>query len=158
MSDLGAFAQFIRGENDVVWRNFNVVEYATSNAITMHFDVWVPAPPGNPGGPIELVIDAALPPDAKLEILAADDWFRRIKPVGGRKTVGGVQHVSGFGSTIIASGVLPPGIRGRVGLTIHMPAQKIPRPGRIALRQRNEQGDLGRVTWRLVPRRSPAPG
>jgi len=153
MADYNAFLYFVRNENNVVWRNFNVVTYIGPSPQPLPLSAWA----GSPRGPrplwMSVEVDAALPRGASVHVRTPDDWLSRIAgdPMRTERTGDGAMDVRSSGRTIIASGWFPPGVRARIELVVTMPRSDEPRPGSIALRQFDREGEVGRVTWRIVP-------
>ena len=139
MADYDAFRYFIRSENNVVWRNFDVETYTASSPQPLPLWAWARCPKGPRPRWMRLEVDAALPAGALVHVRIPDDWLSR---VGDPKRMN---------LTVLAAGWFPPGVQARIELVVTMPKSEKPRTGTIALRQFDEEGELGRVTWRIVP-------
>lgn len=159
------FRQFIRANNNVTWRNFNVVDN-------------VPPSNAEPPGYVPLSFQAAGAPDRarrmRLEVqgklpVGADVvlelppefaeklrlWRRPMpfKPLKGRR----VFHmpVSHCGKSRFIEVSFPAKARIPMRLLVKLPKKHRDREYEISARQLYRDEEVGRVTWRLVPPRRP---
>lgn len=153
MADWGAFVHFVRSENNVVWRNFQVIEYTPASLKSAVLEARIGAPRGKrPKLSVDLVVD--LPPDSRVTLDLADDWLGRVETAPPMAdTGGGRRRIARVGRTRIVEGKFPEGDGVLARIRVSVPDHARPRPGKIVLIQSDERGELGRVTWKLVPKR-----
>jgi hypothetical protein len=151
---------FIRNNNNVTWRNFNVVselapaapsglEVDGGDAYALEFEAR-----GDPDNerPFQLVVGAALPSggrvllDAPLHLL---DTGRL--PVVEKEGLRGRVPVGAHGRTRLPAVVFPQKTRERCRLFVRMPPDRDQHHD-IYVSQLYEGFEVGRITWRIVPR------
>lgn len=158
-ADLQAYKHHVRSENNVAWRNFNVVNVPASGEFDMEAEI-AGAEPGDPEGEdMEMQVDAQLPRGAQLEIvLSAKDRQRLTLPEGPmRDDARPALLVSGI--TRLGSLRLRPKDRVTIRLRGSLPPLKDkepPLPHEVALIQLHEGQPVGRVTWRLTREARPS--
>ncbi|HZL99569.1 MAG TPA: hypothetical protein VFD43_04880 [Planctomycetota bacterium] len=163
------FKNFVRVGNNVAWRNFDVIEMPTAADIKpLSADVTGPDEEDGKGGgedpEMELRIEANLPRDATVELELpaglAGRLHRRaragiaLRPLGSaarrKRRRGQLQsiRVAELGTVRLKRKE-----RHRVTLHVKIPKAKRTRAYEIALIQLHAGTPVGRVTWRLVPKR-----
>jgi len=150
--DIDGFRRFIRTENNVAWRNFNVIPVAVAESSVAPMAADVPGPDEGDAD-MELRVEGRLPADAILEvempeILAAklslpDGVFTRDAATETRRG-----KLPAAGVTILGVARLGAGTRHTLKLHVHLPASK-PRRSEVALVQLHRGQVVGRVTWRF---------
>ncbi len=159
------FRRFIRENNNVTWRNFNVEDNDP--------DVGDPTVPSGfkalrflaPGAPdrarrLALEVMAKLPEDASaaLEVpLGLYELLHERHQLGTasidpRRAVA-VIRVNPHGRTRLGDVLFPARSRWSLRLLVQIPAEKRKRVYQIAVRQLWEREEVGRVTWQLQPKR-----
>lgn len=164
-NDWTNFNRFIRQNNNVTWRNFNVENNDP--------DVEDPTVPEgykalrflSPGAPdraryMGLEVIARLPEGAKaaLEVpLAFYDLLQEVHQFGGisiDKKVGvAIVPVNPHGTMLFGDVIFPAKSRTELRLLVHLPEEHRERIYRVAVRQLWKRQEVGRVTWQLQPRR-----
>jgi len=158
--DWQTYRTFIRNNNNVTWRNFNVVNNAPPpNADPRDF---VPLTFLAPGAPditrfmtVEIVSRLPRGSRALLELPMA--WLissnlrrSRIEPV---PQTGNVRvPINHAGTTRLGPLPFPPRSRTALRLLVQLPEQLRSRSYTVYARQLFENDEVGRVTWRLSPR------
>jgi hypothetical protein len=158
--DFDNFRRFIRDNNNVTWRNFNVVDNLPDppsastppNLKALSFIV-----PGatDKARKMALEVIARLPVGARLLLEAptavAESLRLRGKPGKKRSTL--LIPVKCAGRQLIGEAVLPAKSRSRMRLLVEIPKKYRDRAYDVAVRQIYEGEEVGRVTWRLAPPR-----
>ena len=163
------FVNYIYAHNDITWRNFNVVSLG-GHGIDGHFKGFIPLRfliTGAWDKPHEFAFEtlAQLPPGSRMA-LEVPHWLGHgIRPVHAnleehedadtdpddRRRVRIPLHPSG--SQPVGQIELRAGTRVASHLLVHIPDQHRNRPYEVALRQLYAGREVGRITWRLVPKR-----
>ena len=162
--DWDKFRLFIRANNNVTWRNFNVVNN-------------VPPPAADPPNYVPLPFMAAGAPDKarrmRFEVMGrlpkgaiallemprqfADLLQARPVPVRGVKNRHAVHvPVNPWGRTMFADVLFPAKARIPMRLLLRLPKEVQKHEFEICARQMYANEEVGRVTWRLVPPRRQA--
>ena len=163
------FRRFIRENNNVTWRNFNVVDNAPDTAIDplpkMKFKALDFLSPGAPrqAVPMRLAIDGKLPPGARayLQVPAyyADMLAEQGIPVQALKDRRiALVALRQFGRMQLPEVAYPARIRNRMRLLVHIPKSYRGGAYEVSVRQLFEGEEVGRVTWRLRPKERTASG
>jgi hypothetical protein len=160
--DWDNFSRFIRENNNVTWRNFNVVDNDPSPTpdptVPKEF---VALPFLAPGAPdrarlMQLEVVARLPQGAKVLFEAPADFIERaqlLTPAAhlmaklGRVRV----PVNASGRSKSRKLMFPAKARNRLRLLVHVPKKNRGQAYEIAVRQLYEASEVGRVTWHLAP-------
>lgn len=154
--DFDNFRTFIRNNNNVTWRNFNVVDNEPDPAtgmVAMEF-----LAPGWPTARVRmrLEIEARLPRDARLVLEAPVNFLelaQALSPfvkIDSKKQVGRVP-LPAWGRFAFADMAFPAKVRYRMRLLAHVPEPARKQSCRVSVRQMHGKDELGRVTWLLVP-------
>jgi serine protease len=159
--DWQTYRTFIRSNNNVTWRNFNVVNNAPPpNADPPNF---VPLSFLAPGAPditriMRVEIVSRLPRGSRILLELPAAWLNvsnlrrvRVEPV---PQTGNVRiPINPAGTTLLGPLPFPPKSRTALRLLVQIPGQLRNRSYTIYARQLFERDEVGRVTWRLSPRR-----
>jgi serine protease len=160
------FYRFIRENNNVTWRNFNVVDADPDVAdptIPKGFKALKFLSPGAPdqARPMALEVIAKLPEDAAaaLEVpLAFYELLQEHDQVGAmsidKERGAAVVALNAFGRTRFSDVVFPAKSRTELRLLIRIPTAHRKHSYRVAVRQLWEGEEVGRVTWQLESRKS----
>ncbi|MFN0191593.1 MAG: S8 family peptidase [Aestuariivirga sp.] len=156
------FTNFIRNNNNVTWRNFNVEDPAPAPGAEPEGFVALPfLVPGAFDEPRDFAIEmiGKLPRDAKvmlelpvnfLEIMKSD---LKIEKVDRGKNIA-VALLPPSGKILLGRGRMPAKARFRMRLLVALAKEDMKRPHQIAVRQLYlGEEEVGRVTWRLEPGR-----
>jgi serine protease len=161
-NDWTNFQNFIRNNNNVTWRNFNVEDAAPApNAEPQGFVALPFLVPGAFDKPRDFAIEmiGKLPRTAKvmlelpvnfLEIMKSDLKIEKIDR--GRNIA--VVVLPSSGRVVLGRGIMPTKARFRMRLLVALAREDSKRAYQIAVRQlHNGEEEVGRVTWRLEPGR-----
>jgi serine protease len=154
------FTDFIRNNNNVTWRNFNVEDNDPSPDPTVPRDFQA-LPFLAPGAfdrarPMQLELIARLPAEAKLFWEMPAGFFDMLPgrfanaQIDKRRRVVRVA-IRPIGRFRLPAAMLPAKSRTRMRLVVHIPPQLRKNRYEVAVRQLWERQELGRVTWHLAP-------
>jgi hypothetical protein len=158
--DWDNFRRFIRENNNVTWRNFNVVPN-TSGPDAGDPSGYVALPFLAPGAPdrsrrMRLEVVARLPKGARafLEMpLHLMDAFQERSPFV--KTLDKPRRawlpVNPHGRRMLREALFPAKSRAQLRLLVHIPEKLRRNEFEVFVRQLYQEEEVGRVTWRLVP-------
>jgi serine protease len=152
---------FIRANNNVTWRNFNVVNNAPPSSTEPPNYVALPflvAGAPDKGRRMHLEIVGRLPRDARVLLEMPQEWAQLLQvrpaPVKGAKNDRKVYiPVNPSGRTTFADVVFPAKARISMRLLVNVPEELRQHEFEIFARQVYENEEVGRVTWRLAPPR-----
>lgn len=154
--DWDNFQRFIRENNNVTWRNFNVVDNdpATSTGpagfVTLSFIA-----PGAPdkGRKMRLEIGAQLPRGSRVFLEGPRHFMDRIKAPFARVENGEEIRIpcNPHARQSFEEMVFPAKSRTKLSLLVQIPEAARGNPYEVYARQVHEGQEVGRVTWRLVP-------
>jgi hypothetical protein len=152
LADFDAYKAYIRTENNVSWRNFNVVPVPQSGMMMM--SAQASGPQDGDEREMELQVESRLPDGAILQVeLPADLAERMSLPHGvfkeDSRTHARLGRVRSVGVTSLGLARLAARELHEVTLHVKLPATR-PRRCEVALVQRHQGQVVGRVTWRLV--------
>jgi hypothetical protein len=162
------FERFIRENNNVTWRNFNVVNNVppAQSAAPPGFVALPFLAVGAPDEAVEMELEivGALPHGARALIAAQPHTLDQLRIVGPRikldelarpieKRAPGWQAIaiSPHGPHAIARAQFPAGARFALQLFVQIPKEHLARSFDIAARQLFKGREVGRITWRLAP-------
>lgn len=155
--DWDRFQKFIRDNNNVSWRNFNVVDNEPSPSADPEGYVALPfLAPGAPdkGRRMQLEVVARLPLGSKALLEMPLAFYKAVadRPPA---DIGHYQDVVRMPVSPIASRVLgefffPAKSRNALRLLVQIPKEFRRSPYEVCVRQSFETREVGRVTWRLV--------
>lgn len=159
--DFDNFRSFIRNNNNVTWRNFNVVpndpDPGSGGFVVMPFLV-----PGWPDRRIRmrLEIQARLPRGARLELEVEPLFLELAKAMSpfvkiDKKTGLARMPLPATGRHAFADMVFPAKARFRMALRAKVSAADRKKTFRVVARQMHGKEELGRVTWLLTPGKRP---
>lgn len=151
------FLKFIRDNNNVTWRNFNVVEYqpTSSAAIPLNFDI---AGAWDQARAMRLEVAANLPAEAQITLetpLEAENILNGCRSIGpitrddSRQVVR--VHLNPDGVSSGEEIQFPERFRAKSQLLINLPQQFHVDSYEVSIRQHYGRTEVGRVTWRLKP-------
>jgi hypothetical protein len=153
------FYDFIRRNNNVTWRNFNVVNNvplpgALRNAVQLPF-----VSPGAPDKdrPFQLEVLAALPQDAQLWFEGPRDFVTKLVidrtalQIDVERQMAALQ-INPHGLTHFNEIVFPAKSRAPLALYVNIPEEWRAFEFEVFVRQLYKDEEVGRVTWRLSPR------
>jgi hypothetical protein len=155
------FRAFIRENNNVTWRNFNVDDNLPdppSEGTPRGFKSLSFLAPGAPdkARPMAFEVLARLPKEARLQIEVPQGWNEAFG-LGGPayrvdRTRGTVQMpIKATGRYRLGTLVLPAKSRNRLRLLVEIPEELRHREYEVAVRQLYREQEVGRITWRLRP-------
>jgi serine protease len=160
------FLSFIKNNNNVTWRNFNVVNNVPPSAGAAGVPPgYVALPFLTPGAPdharkFGLEVLARLPEGARVILEAPQyllDMLEHRPPY--KKAKGGVGRVpiKAHGRHALGSALLPARAKPRLQLFVQIPETLRDQPYQIAVRQLYRREEVGRITWVLAPERRDEP-
>lgn len=155
---ISAFRAMIRNNNDVTWRNFDVVEMKFSGAnalMELRFEVG-----GAPreDEPMEFEVRSGLPPGSELAVEGPLDFLVAVHGQSpqlqvDRRNDRALLELPWHGSFTLGRAEMSPGLRVALRLLVRIPPARRQFPYEIWVRQKWRGEEVGRVTWRLVPAR-----
>lgn len=158
--DWDNFRRFIRENNNVTWRNFNVVPNVPSppEGYPPEFVVLPFLAPGAPdkARPMQLEVVARLPRGARVLVempLYLVDALHVRSPllrIDQRRGVAWIP-VNPHGKSALGEGLFPAKSRSKLKILVHIPEKLRKMEYEVFVRQIFEKEEVGRVTWRLVP-------
>lgn len=154
--DWNTYQAFIRSNNNVTWRNFNVVDNDPDPGVDPAFVVLPFLAPGTPDRArrMSLEIVAKLPPRAKvlleaplrlMDVVAERPEFK----VDKKRRVARLP-VNPFGRFRLGEVVFPANSTNPMRLLVHIPEAFRDQSYEVFARQLFEGQEVGRVTWRLT--------
>jgi hypothetical protein len=160
-TDWTNYNRFIRENNNVTWRNFNVVDNdpsATGDPSGMVPLAFLLTGAPDKGRVFELRVVARLPEGAKLLLelpTAAADLIGLRSPFAERRGEGEVVTIplNPFGQAEVGRAFLPAKFAAPCRLLVHIPTQSRKHPFTVHVSQFEDELEVGRVGWRLVPKR-----
>lgn len=160
LTDWANFHRFIRENNNVTWRNFNVVDNVPAvSGSSAGFVALTFLAPGAPdeSRPMRLEIGAKLPEGSRLLLEAPRVFVDHMKvhaPLNGDERRGRVRLACNpHGREKFNEMVFPAKSRTKLKLLVQIPKEFRDNPYQVYARQLYEDQEVGRVTWRLVPPR-----
>jgi serine protease len=155
--DWDNFRQFIRNNNNVTWRNFNVVTNVPPAHEAQGFIALDFLAPGAPDKArrMQLEVIARLPEGARVQLelprYLADALFQRSPFEKHTRADRVVVPIKASGRHLLGTALFPARSRAELRLLVHIPEEARKYAYEIAVRQLYEQEEVGRVTWRLAP-------
>lgn len=163
LQDWTNFQRFIRENNNVTWRNFNVVNNVPPAGSTAP-PGYIPLPFLAVGAPkvgaiMQLEVEARLPRGARLILVAPDHLLDALRFPGNLRTRGrkkGDRHISQValnphGRSDLGRGLFPADVRHKLELLVTIPEECRNNEYQVAIRQLHKDEEVGRVTWLLSP-------
>jgi hypothetical protein len=152
------FRRFIRENNNVTWRNFNVVDNVPDPSVDPDFIVLPFLATGAPDRArrMRLEVVAKLPQKAKAFIEVPgymNDYFKFRTPfmkLDKNREICRVT-VHPHGRFVLEELQFPAKSRAKLRLMVHIPKEEYRNEYEVYVRQLFEEEEVGRVTWRLVP-------
>ena len=160
--DWSNYTRFIRENNNVTWRNFNVEDNDPSPdpSVPRGFLALPFLVPGAPdkARPFQLEVIGRLPKGARalLEVpLYFLELFKERSPLikTDPKRQTALIPVNPYGRKLFAEVIFPAKSRAKMRLLVFIPPELRKNSYEIAVRQLWEKQEVGRVTWRLAPGR-----
>ncbi|GAB3643195.1 S8 family peptidase [Spirosoma arcticum] len=159
-NDWNNFQLFIRNNNNVTWRNFNVVNAEPEpNALV---DGFVALPFLLVGAPdkaraFDIAIEGRLPEGARLLFQMPLDLFRQARPFLPKSELVNRQEaraqLNPFQQTMLKSMKLPAKYRGKCQLFLHIPEPLRKKAFQVVLRQFYRGLQVGGLTWQTGARK-----
>jgi len=163
--DWANYQSFIRNNNNVTWRNFNVVSSEKCIIDDLDYVVLAFLAPGTPekARRMRLEVTAQLPQGARVFLegppdfldlfdspspFSKDDAERKVRLV----------PVNPHGRYSLGEALLPAKSRTKLQLLVHIPEKFRANAYEVYASQLFEGLEVGRVTWRLAPYREEGPG
>jgi hypothetical protein len=157
------FRRFIHDNNNVTWRNFNVVDNVLDTDVDpipeVKFKALEFVSPGAPrqAVPMQLEIVGKLPPGGRAYLEVPGYYADMLQERGIRAhTLKGGQRslvpIKQFGQMRLPQVLYAAKIRNRMRLLVHIPESQRHAAYNVAVRQFSEDEEVGRVTWRLQPK------
>lgn len=154
------FTNFIRNNNNVTWRNFNVEDNDPSPdpSVPRGYQALAFIAPGafDIARRMQLELRLKLPAEARvIWEMPAEFYermrchFRKVQFDREKRTV--LVHVQSAGRLLLPEIVFPAKSRTRMRLLVHIPPGLRKHRYEVAVRQWWEKQELGRVTWHLAP-------
>lgn len=154
-ADWDNFTRFIRDNNNVTWRNFNVIPSGPSpdpdGMVAMPFLM-----PGAPdkGRRMALELIGRLPAGSRVVLEVPQEWRRLLGEHANNAKLDEKRGVwlvpvKGSGRMLVLDGLLPAKARVRLTLQAHIPRDRRSGAYPIAARQLYDDQEVGRVTWLL---------
>ncbi len=161
-NDIEYFKAYMRNQNNVAYRNFNVVSVAAAVATAAVVETEVAGPGdeggGGGGGEVELRVDGRLPPGATLELELPEPLALAVKPSAAFKVDPSTKarrgKVAARGLTHVGRGRLKGRKKQRVKLHLTLP-DGLKKRTHVTLVQLHKGQVVGRMTWRLEPKPAP---
>lgn len=170
------FVAAVRSNPEFAWRNFDVVANEPSAADTGSGGTATGDAPGGEGGgtgdvalefyaagaldserTMRLEVLAGLPPGSAVGLEAPTALVRRVSGLAARTVLDPVRRraflpVRPHGTTLVGEWLAPAKAREKLRLLVRIPKAARKHAYEIAVRQRWKDVEVGRVTWRLVPK------
>jgi hypothetical protein len=158
--DWNTFVSYIRANNNITWRNFNVVNNVPPSE-PAHGDPrgFVALPFLAPGPPdqarrLGLEVVARLPQGARV-LLEAPGWLldalgQRTPHRHDERGVGRIP-IRAHGRHLLGPGLFPCGSKAALRLFVRIPKEARAHAYDVAVRHLDGDEEVGRVTWRLAP-------
>jgi hypothetical protein len=164
--DFGRFMDFVRNNNNITWRNFNVIDLSTAGISTAPLELpFEAAGAWDRAQWMELQVESQLPGGAELVLDAPLGVFGEREghalPVVDRRS-GRIGMSIVPGTTSLGRAIFPAGMKWDCRLIVNVPSLVIPdAPHDLNVRQLHYSHDedpveVGRVTWRFVAGARPA--
>jgi len=161
------YRNFIRENNNVTWRNFNVVDNEPDPAsgdpegfVALEF-----MSPGMPDKARRMALEVIgkLPKGAKMMLetpMALVDAMHEKTPFVNidKKSSRAYMPMNPFGRRLLGEAVFPARARNQLRLLVHIPEEFRNNEYEVAVRQMYKGDEVGRVTWRLAPGKRRKPG
>jgi hypothetical protein len=160
--DWEQYRAFVAGKNNVTWRNFNVVQPLPSPPVPLppfgrcyEVDFRLVGPWNRRPRQMSLQVESDLPDGTLVEIQVSDAVASLLGLPPGRPDRDGEWRAVRFPPRgerrILAEAMLGRDLDAECRLRIRLPARAEARPHQIAILQLEQDRELGRITWRLVP-------
>ena len=153
------FERYVREENNVTWRNFDVIDsaQATGHVMALHFLI-----EGSPDRrrAMRLEIVSELPRGSEVELVIPKDGLRLVQGLGQFQPVPNNDGeplvsipVNPHGRSETQYTEFPPERGMKSKLLVKLPIDCNKYPYELYVRQLYQEHEIGRVAWRLAPKR-----
>ncbi len=155
--DMDQFALFISRNNNVTWKNFNVVPLPPPAPMMspMRMPFWLTGPHDKPHTMrVELVSQLPKGATAHLSIPEpAADLFNLSRHGVKKDTVEGrlLIPINAHGRHILGETLLPKHLKAECDLVVHQPEGGVKKACEVSIRQFFKELEIGRITWRFEP-------
>jgi serine protease len=159
--DWDRYRAYVARNNNVTWRNFNVVQPLPDPAprppMGRAYEVTfrLVGPWDRKPRPMSVQVESDLPDGSVVELQAPGEVIGLLASPPDRPGRSAEWHVLRLphpGESLLpAGGMVGPGLDAECRLRIQLPGGAEARPYRFAIRQLERDQELGRITWRLVP-------
>jgi hypothetical protein len=156
IQDWDHFLCYIRENNNITWRNSNVVDYSLLGPQFHPLFFRFPGAPDK-ARPMRLEVMSRLPKRAKvvlegpLNLLSAMQQREVMTGSARRREVARIT-LTPWGNRVFAEVSLPAKSQTRLRLLVQIPTELQKHPYELAVRQLYQDQEVGRVTWRLTPK------
>jgi serine protease len=156
-SDMDQFALFISRNNNVTWKNFNVVPVPPPAPMMapMRMPFWLTGPHDKPHMMrVELVSQLPKGATAHLSIPEpAADLFKLSRHGLKKDDVGGrlLFPINVHGRHILGEAMLPKHLKAECDLVVQQPKDGMSKACEVSIRQFFNELEIGRITWRFDP-------
>lgn len=157
------FRRFIRENNNVTWRNFNVVDNVPDTTLRLFPNLKFKAlefiSPGAPRQalPMQLEFSAKLPKGSRVFLEVPAFYGDRLGKYGFRNLRLDINRrwlipINPCGRLRLPTIMYPSRIRNRMRLLVHIPKDRRQFAYDVSIRQIYKEEEVGRVSWRLKPK------
>jgi hypothetical protein len=152
------FERYVRDENNVTWRNFNVFDSAQATGQEMALHFLIDGPPDQPRA-MRLEIVSELPRGSVVKLVVPKDGLRLVQGLGvfqpvpdsGREPLVSIP-VNPHGRSATQYTEFPPELGMKSKLLVTLPSDSNKDPYELYVRQLYQDREIGRVAWRLAPK------
>jgi serine protease len=146
------YLSFIRNNNNVTWRNFNVVNMWQAFKLSDFIDLpWKASGAPDKGRSMQLEVIANLPDGSELMVDGPADFMKLLhvdsSPQGKKRRVA---RINPSGRHVLGEGLFPAKTQHDMRLRVRIPKKYRKQSFDIHVSQRFKGLEVGRVTWRLV--------
>jgi hypothetical protein len=153
------FERYVREENNVTWRNFDVINTALAAGREIALDFLIEGPPDQPRA-MRLEIVSELPRGSEVALVVPKDGLRLVQGLGHFQPLPnndgeplGSIRVNPHGRSETQYTEFPPERGMKSKLLVKLPIDCNKYPYELYVRQLYHDREVGRVAWRLAPKR-----
>jgi hypothetical protein len=153
------YQRFIRENNNVTWRNFDVVVYPLPPRNLHIFHI---AGTWSQAAPMWLEVVSRLPAEARLSLQVPDEDWKVLSALKGLGPVESIEmedrtkwlaiRLNPHGRSRTQEIMFPREFRSRCRLLFDLPERIRKDYGEVSIRQYSQNQEVGRMTWRLMPK------
>jgi hypothetical protein len=151
--DFDNYRSFIRNNNNVTWRNFNVVDDEPGEDGFMEMRFLAPGADDRTRR-FCLEVIAKLPSGSRIQLEGPLPLFQAMQTLSGWYVVCGKETaripINPHGPHRVGCAWFPPKYAFDMQLRVHIPEVFRVHPHHVAVRQLYEDEEVGRITWRLI--------